>query len=153
MGVARNVCANSHSTTQRPSAVDETLGCVTGNARRQTQRVRALRSLVEHAATKTITKLLLITNDDTDRSRGRGVGDGVTVLREALPCARHLGTLTRNSQRDNVIERDVIERVKRHLDAAGAAIDSPVRTETNESRDGVRRGRRAANGAADGQRS
>ncbi|QSM61155.1 MobF family relaxase [Mycobacteroides abscessus] len=79
-----------------------------------------LASLVELAATRTNTKLLLITTEGTDRSADR-TNEGVEVLREALPWAQHIGTPTRNSQRDNVIDR-----TRRDLAAAGAGVEGPA---------------------------
>ena len=52
-----------------------------------------LASLVEQAATRTNTKLLLITNHHaTGRDAERTTNDGVAVLRESLPWAHHIGT-------------------------------------------------------------
>jgi hypothetical protein len=84
--------------------------------------------LVEQAATRTNTKLLLITNHDTDRGVvDRLGGDGVTVLQESLPWAQHLGTPSRNAERDTVIDR-----ARHHIVAAGPGIDSPVHAEVKE---------------------
>lgn len=79
-----------------------------------------LASLVETAATRTNTKLVLITNrDDTGRTVERRAA--VTVLQEKLPWARHIGTPDhRNRQRDNVIDH-----VQQHLTNAGKDVDSP----------------------------
>ena len=88
-----------------------------------------LKSLVEQAAVRTNTKLLLITTEHPNRS-DRGVdrtNDGVAVLREALPWAQHIGTPNRNSERDTVIDR-----TRRHLGAAGRAVDSPSHAEAAE---------------------
>ena len=61
------------------------------------------RSLVEHAATRTNTKLLLITNHDTERPAGN---DLVAVLQDSLPWSRHIGTSTsRSVRRENVFDR------------------------------------------------
>ncbi|MDX1893398.1 MobF family relaxase [Mycolicibacterium sp. 050158] len=87
-----------------------------------------LRSLVEQASVRTNTKLLLIINEGADRGRDHGGdrtrGEGVVVLRESLPWAQHIGTPTRNIERDTVIDR-----TRRHLDAADRAVDSPVHAE------------------------
>ncbi len=86
-----------------------------------------LASLVRQAATRTNTKLLLITNHDPDRGVDRSVGDGVAVLREFLPWAQHIGTPSRKIQRDTVIDR-----TERHVAAAGAGVDGPVHAEVAE---------------------
>lgn len=90
-----------------------------------------LKSLVEQSAVRTNTKLLLITTEHPDHGRDRGVdrtrGEGVAVLRDTLPWAQHIGTPTRNIERDTVIDR-----TRRHLGAAGRAVDSPVHAEAAE---------------------
>ena len=90
-----------------------------------------LKSLVEQAAVRTNTKLLLITTEHPDHGRDRGGnrtrGEGVAVLRDTLPWAQHIGTPTRNIERDNVIDR-----TRRHLDAAGRAVHGPVYAEAAE---------------------
>ena len=88
-----------------------------------------LKSLVEQAATRTNTKLLLITNEHPDHGRDHGTrGEGVAVLREALPWAQRIGTPRhREHQRDNVIDR-----IERRLTATGAAVRSPVHAEATE---------------------
>lgn len=85
-----------------------------------------LHSLIEQAAIRTNTKLLLITNHDgvahaTDR------GNAVTALQEHLPWARHLGTPEqRNTMRDSVISR-----AEPHLHAAGS-LERAVHAEVGE---------------------
>ncbi len=86
-----------------------------------------LQSLVEHAATRTNTKLLLITNHRPDRGLDRTGRDGVAVLQENLPWAQHIGPQNRNAERNNAIDR-----VKHHLAAAGNGIDDPVHAEATE---------------------
>ena len=62
-----------------------------------------LQSLATHAAVRTNTKLLLITNHDTERPAGR---DPATMLQDCLPWARHVGTPpSRSVERENVIDR------------------------------------------------
>lgn len=86
-----------------------------------------LASLVQLAAVRTNTKLLLITTEGPDRGGDR-TRDGVAVLRESLPWARHIGTSTPNSKRDNVFDR-----AERHLAAtAGTTIDGSVHAEAME---------------------
>lgn len=83
-----------------------------------------LASLVETAAVRTNTKLILITNHDTSRTSPEGT-NAVTVLQDHLPWARHIGTPTpRNIERDNVIDH-----VQQHLSAAGRDVDSPILAE------------------------
>ncbi len=70
-----------------------------------------LQSLIEHAGTRTNTKLLLITNhhgvdDATERTAPEGA-DAVTALQDRLPWAQTIGTPRPSSiQRDNMIDGD-----------------------------------------------
>ena len=83
-----------------------------------------LHSLVDWAAVRTNTKLLLITTESPNRGADRTRGNGVAVLRESLPWARHLGTPTPNMERDTVIDR-----ARSHLAAAGTHLDGPATQE------------------------
>ena len=85
-----------------------------------------LKSLVEQAAVRTNTKLLLITNDEgvdggTDR------GNAVTALQEHLPWARHIGT----PQHRNTLWDSAISRAEQHLRTTGHHA-SPVHAEAAE---------------------
>ena len=88
-----------------------------------------LQSLVELAAVRTNTKLLLITSGhDTGRGTERTRGEGVTAPEEILPWARHIGTPDiREMLRDNVIDR-----TGRHLVVTGAGVDGPDDAEAAE---------------------
>jgi conjugative relaxase-like TrwC/TraI family protein len=94
-------------------------------------RPEHLHALIEQAATKTNTKLLLITNPHPDRGRDadRTARNQIGVLEESLPWAQHLGTDDLHTRRDSVIDR-----VTHHLAGAdsGATVEDSNRAEATE---------------------
>jgi conjugative relaxase-like TrwC/TraI family protein len=88
-----------------------------------------LQSLVEQAATRTNTKLLLITNHGVDRSTDRGAQriNAVTTLQEHLPWARHIGT----PEHRKAVRDSAISRAGHHLATVGDP-ESPVHAEVRD---------------------